>query len=79
MMFLDTDLGQPVFGVPGTVSLYRFSTKNWFLTNLGNQESDIEVKPLESYFIGEFSPTINIQMYFNAIVYIMKLYNDNFA
>ena len=53
IFLLDCDLGQQMFFVPGTVSLFEINEENRVLTNLSLNST---IQPIISYFLGEFTP-----------------------
>jgi polynucleotide 5'-kinase involved in rRNA processing len=69
--FLDCDLGQPMFGLPGCVSLFEFSRKDYPLTNLGGGVPfSGEKNLLLSLYVGEFSPHQEMNRFLDCVRYL---------
>lgn len=69
--FLDTDLGQSTFYVPGTVSLLSFDKP--VLSNLGQPYIK---EPTLSFFVGEYSPLNFIESYLHAVSNAISFYDS---
>jgi len=70
VFYLESDLGQNSFFVPGTVGLFNFTSPV-----LNNLNQPILQKPITYDFVGEFSPQQFVYQYLKAVENCIKFYD----
>eukprot|EP01016_Furgasonia_blochmanni_P055283 TRINITY_DN9221_c0_g1_i3.p1 TRINITY_DN9221_c0_g1~~TRINITY_DN9221_c0_g1_i3.p1 ORF type:complete len:559 (-),score=115.22 TRINITY_DN9221_c0_g1_i3:468-2144(-) len=76
VILLDTDLGQPIQSFPGCVTLKRVSTP--IFDNLHGRPHKVHETQDLCCFIGEFSPTNNVEGYLQAVEKALKHYESSY-
>lgn len=75
--YLDLDLGQGEFGVPGTVALYRFSNGKGHQLPLISPSwlSSLGILPVKSYYLGQTTPRDIPTLYLDSVEKLVASYN----